>query len=492
MKFEKVVKWIFIVFILAGIVLSFVNFLNLRSLWLNEATIALNIVEKSVFELFRPLEHYQVAPIGFLLIEKLFASLLGGADWTMRIFPLISFLASIYLLFIASKKVVKNYLFALYTSAFFATSIIMISYSSELKQYMSDVTFWLIILISTINYNSKKFKIKWWIYAFIGALSICFSNISIILLFSSGLYTIYKTHYSIGKKYLPLLYILVIWMAAFIVYYFLFIYKHPTKDIMVNYWQSSFLPKDILSIEFYKSLLNKFEIYFSLLGNLKYPLLQVPFYLLGLWYLFKKKKALLFLLLSPLIFHLILSYFQLYPFDKRLILYLYPSLLIIITSGFYFIASFFKGTYFKLIFVLPFFLVMNLFKIDSYGFPIEKEEIKKSIAYMESKFRTGESLYVYYGAINAFNFYKSDLNINLDPINVVLATKHRTNWPFYRTEISKMNNSVWILFSHLYRTKTRAGLTEEAYILNTFRAEGYRIMHGRRYKGSSVYYAVKN
>ena len=130
MKFKIEIKWILASFIIIGIGLSFLNFLNFRSLWVDEAMLALNIVKKPTHELLQPLDFNQVAPIGFLLIEKLFASLLGSADWTMRIFPLISFLVSTFLLFSVTNKILKNNSFALFASAFFATSILMLSYSS--------------------------------------------------------------------------------------------------------------------------------------------------------------------------------------------------------------------------------------------------------------------------------------------------------------------------------------------------------------------------
>ncbi len=212
MKFKVEIKWITASIIIIGIGLSIINFINNRSLWRDEAALALNIVNKPTYELFQPLDYNQVAPVGFLLIEKLFASFLGNADWTLRIFPIVSFFLSIFLIYSVTQKILKNKLFGLYTAAFFATSLFMISYSSEVKQYMTDVTFGLLILLATIIYNENGFKNKWWLYLLIGIGSVWFSNVSILLLFSSGLYSIYKTHYSIEKKYLRLVIILSIWV----------------------------------------------------------------------------------------------------------------------------------------------------------------------------------------------------------------------------------------------------------------------------------------
>ena len=189
MKFNIELKCIAASFSIIGIVLSIINFINNRSLWTDEATLSLNIINKPIYELLQPLDYNQVAPVGFLLVEKFFASLLGNTDWSLRIFPIISFFLSIFLIYSVTQKILKNKLFGLFTAAFFATSFITLSYSSEVKQYMTDITFGLLILLGTIIYNENGFKNKWWLYSILGIVSIWFSNVSILLLFSSGLYS---------------------------------------------------------------------------------------------------------------------------------------------------------------------------------------------------------------------------------------------------------------------------------------------------------------
>ena len=60
-----------------------------RSFWEDEAALALNIHHRDWAGLMRPLDHNQVAPIGFLIGEKLFVSLFGDHDWNYRLFPAI-------------------------------------------------------------------------------------------------------------------------------------------------------------------------------------------------------------------------------------------------------------------------------------------------------------------------------------------------------------------------------------------------------------------
>lgn len=52
-----------------------------RSLWADEAVLALNIVHRSYLELFQPLDYDQAAPPGFLMIEKLTIELFGNQEY---------------------------------------------------------------------------------------------------------------------------------------------------------------------------------------------------------------------------------------------------------------------------------------------------------------------------------------------------------------------------------------------------------------------------
>jgi uncharacterized membrane protein len=495
MKFRIDIKWILWFFLMGGIGLSIINFFNLRSLWLDEAMLALNII-KPVSELLKPLEFNQVAPIGFLLVESFFSNLFGNTDWSMRIYPMLLFFVSILLFYFTALRIFKSKIFGLFITAFYSLSPIILSYSIEVKQYMSDVTFGILILLSTIVYIDNNNKQKWVIIALIGAISIWFSNISIILLFTSGLYLIYKTHHSEEKKYLEIVKVLVLWIISFVIYYLLFIHDHPIRPVMVNFWNKAgaFLPKDILSFEFYYSLAFKIKSLFTLLGESKVMILWIISFLLGLYYLVKEKREFLFLLIFPIIVHLFLAYLQIYPFSSRLILYLYPSLLIVIFSGVFYLVSFFNRNQQKLLFYLfPLFLLFNLFMIIKLGFPIEKEEIKKSMSYLNSKLNEEDEIYIYYGASKAFKFYKGSYPLisNTDDKNIIFADEHRENWPQYEESVLKINNSVWILFSHIHRVKNKESLSEEEYILNLFRKNGYEIIEAQKHKGSSIYYAKR-
>jgi len=85
--------------IFLGVALRLAQYLANRSLWLDESYIALNIVQRSFSQLFGPLDYHQVAPIGFLLIEKVAVQAFGNTEYALRLFPLFSGIVALLLLY---------------------------------------------------------------------------------------------------------------------------------------------------------------------------------------------------------------------------------------------------------------------------------------------------------------------------------------------------------------------------------------------------------
>jgi hypothetical protein len=63
----QIVVWI-------GVCARVLLFAHSRALWMDETSLALNIVQRSYRELVKPLAYAQGAPVGFLWLEKLIAA----------------------------------------------------------------------------------------------------------------------------------------------------------------------------------------------------------------------------------------------------------------------------------------------------------------------------------------------------------------------------------------------------------------------------------
>lgn len=94
-KFSDLLKYLALLIICFGIFVRLSQYFSNRALWGDEASLALNIVNRSYLELLQPLDRNQAAPPGFLWIEKLFTQILGNNEYALRLFPLISGIVSL-------------------------------------------------------------------------------------------------------------------------------------------------------------------------------------------------------------------------------------------------------------------------------------------------------------------------------------------------------------------------------------------------------------
>ena len=100
--------WLTLIFI-TGVALHCIHYFGRSSMWFDELTSALNIRDRSFYQLAtESLDHNQVAPLGFLWLEKLATLLFGVNDYAYRFFPFIFSLLSLILFFSISKQFLKK------------------------------------------------------------------------------------------------------------------------------------------------------------------------------------------------------------------------------------------------------------------------------------------------------------------------------------------------------------------------------------------------
>jgi hypothetical protein len=125
-------------FVVAGVAARIVRYLANRSLWGDEGSLAISLVERSAVELASPLAHAQAAPIGFLWLEKAAILAFGESEYALRLVPLAAALAALPLFHRVARALLapREALLAL---ALFASSEPLVFYASEAKPYSSDV-----------------------------------------------------------------------------------------------------------------------------------------------------------------------------------------------------------------------------------------------------------------------------------------------------------------------------------------------------------------
>ncbi len=147
--------WIGSALVLAGFVLRLRQYLANRSLWLDEAMLANNILSRSFAGLTQQLSNDQGAPIGFLFLQKTITLLLGDSEYALRLLPFLAGCLSLCLMFLLVRKVASPFAGSL-ALALFAVSPALIYYSSEVKQYSSDVAIALALVLLFLKYERTR------------------------------------------------------------------------------------------------------------------------------------------------------------------------------------------------------------------------------------------------------------------------------------------------------------------------------------------------
>src|SRR5258708_38080730 len=96
-----------IVFAVAGSAVRIEQFATRRSLWVDEAMLALNVIERNYGGLTRPLHYNQGAPIGWLWTQRLMVQVFGVNEYALRIVPLVSGMATIGLVAGVSRRMIR-------------------------------------------------------------------------------------------------------------------------------------------------------------------------------------------------------------------------------------------------------------------------------------------------------------------------------------------------------------------------------------------------
>lgn len=491
----NIFRLISILLILSGIGISAWQLLLNRTLWQDEAMLALNIVGKNFAQLLLPLDQNQVAPVLYLYLVKFCSLLIPNSELGLR---LVSFLAYVFSLIYFQKLLkllIHNQLIKLLLLTLFVFNQPLIFYSGEVKQYCCDVLVAVLLMYFTLK-PAEQQQHKYLILTCVGMLGILLSNITVLLLFPIGFYLLihdYKRNHILSLK--QVFAIIFSWVLVFAVYYLAFIHNHPSKEFMVSYWNSKgFMPSNPFSGAFYGFLFEAFHEIFCYIN-------LVPFYenvifievlcllTLGVVSLFKQKQmGLMAILIVPILLNLILSAVSIYPFHSRLIIYIYPLIILLIGVGLDWLTTRFSLTKLKLYTMVicgQSLLIIGLYFIKLQH-PYAQKDLKGAIKYVNKKIQAGEKVFVYYEAIPSFKYYQKigvvspELPVILDTVNVINTPK-TNNVAGYDKLVSELNGDYWFLFMGVRNRE------KEFYLLNRLKEAGYEKLDSNISKGASAF-----
>lgn len=317
-----------------------------RSLWLDEAFLALNIRERALGDLLAvPLDYGQSAPPGFLILVLAVTSLLGVSDLSLRLVPFVFGLALIVVSLPLAFRLFSSNLARLIFVGFLSFSPVLVYYSHEFKQYSMDA--FVTVMVLWIWAHRERWGTSWGlgVLGFFGvllSLTAVFSLTALGLVMFGKIIAESKNWKVVFREISPDLPVYFWWLTGGLIHLWYLAIAGTDRESMENWWSANggFPPTG--------NFLETIRWTFSSLSQLVWlavghpgragpgmgdgvPLLAFTLFVATLFVLRRNARKLIF----PTVLILVAlgaAYAGFYPFSSRLNIYLVPIVVLFIAS----------------------------------------------------------------------------------------------------------------------------------------------------------------
>ena len=446
----------------AGIGLRLWQYLANSSLWIDEAALARNIIDRSPVELLQPLDYAQVAPPGFLLAEKAIITLLGSSEWALRLFPLLCGLFAIVLFWRIAARILTGWAVP-YAVGLVALGTPLIYFSSQAKQYSTDMAatvlvIWLVLWLRQGPSDVRRTLVA----AGVGAVTAWFSHPAMFILAGTGA-ALAVSSMTAGRRegYRSVLVVGTIWalsagLAAALAFQNV---PPPDRAYLDWYWSGGFMPvpprtfDDALWI--WQRLTWLFGTFATTLvrtnGGLGYP--WSPLFVLlavtGVVTLWRRQRETALILLGPVLVTLMAAALHLYPFTGRALSFLLPVFLLATAAGADHALTNWPR---RLQFASPALLALMVGSpvyATLVALPPERvEHLRPVMAEVAERRQRNDATYVFYGAGQAFMYYAPRFGLTRQ--DVVMGRCSITDMRVYLQDLDRFRGQprVWIVATH--------------------------------------------
>lgn len=446
-----VLWWICILSVVVGIIVRTTNFfLADISFWTDEAAVALNIAQRDLIELFKPLDRSQVAPIGFCLFEKVSAGIFGETEIAYRLLSYLAGTSAIGLVFVLMRSAV-GFWPALLCAAQLAVIKEPIFYSNNLKPYASDMA--IAIALMLIAWKSDGARSSWPQLIFItivGIIAIWFSFPAVFIL--GGIGTMWLMDW-LERPQKKIIFIIAaicsLWLINFWLQFRL-LQSQAHNTYLLDFWRDQFLPlapKTMADLKFFFELPRIFR---NPLWT-GFPLISLILFVIGCLIIWKHNRRLMVLIVVPLILNLITSSLKKYPFGDRLLQYGTMNLFMPISISLVYLVAWCSEKKWQKILVMLL-IIFNLAEpvvnaAQHIFVPVKREQVKQIVEQLANHGSGDEPYYIFGSSYNTYSYYMARMGIK--PRNVVVGPGVNGADPIDpKKQLSSLHGQYWLLFGH--------------------------------------------
>jgi hypothetical protein len=453
-RWSRVPVGFFVALVLFGGGLRTVALASDRNLWIDEAMLALNIVNRTPAQLFKPLDLNQGAPVGFLLAVKGSISAFGASEWALRLVPFLASLVGLVGFAWLARRLLPPYA-ALLAVGLFALSPHMISYAAECKQYGCDASIAIgLFALALALLEGKGGLGRWLALAAAGAVAVWCSHPATFVLGGIGTALLARAAIARDRRtFITAALTSACWLVSFGACYVLCLRDLGGNKYLTDYWADHFMPMPPTHLGDLAWIADHLIGFFGMpagFGGTYVPLagFAAVLALIGLRELGRERWPVAAALVLPVGFLLFASGLHKYPFGGRLVLFLTPFAVLLVARGAW---ALFEAAYEKNQFVALAMLGLLLFSAgwqtqDELRRPMRYEQLNPLLEQLRGEIRPDDPVYVYHSAVPAFSFYTRTRALPAG--SVTLGNEHPDDTPAYYAELAKFHGRVWVIYSH--------------------------------------------
>lgn len=477
--------WLAAAMVVLGVVVRVRQYAFRRSLWLDEAMVALNIGSRGFRGLLRPLALNQAAPVGWLWLEHGLVRLFGNNEYSQRLVSLLAGIGVLVLLWHVARQLLPRWLVPV-VLLLAATSPSLIRYSNEAKQYESDGFAGLVLLAAALPLlpgPGKEGERPSWrrflLWGGLGAVSVWCSHPAVLVLGGlAGVLCVLLLARRDWPRLTMLVWATAIWGGSFVAFDLVSLRALRGNDKLAAYWRSGFAPWPLRPSTLASWLAAVWrDLVHTVLGY--GPLLLVGLLLLaGCVALLRRRPlpgaALLLLAMGPPF--LAAAALHLFPLQGRLALVLVPMLLVVLASAAAWHGSSrpaLIGRVTGLVLLAVLVVPPATSTVALVVHPMTYEELRPVLQYVQAHRQQGDLVWVQFAATPAFSYYRPMTGVRSD--RTMYFTHSSTPCPPTAEAMAPWHGRrIWLVFAHQMST---APANERAIFLSRFNQVGTMADH---------------
>lgn len=424
-------------------------------MWLDELALAHTIVARPLLRLVtEPLAYQQVAPAGFLAMEKLAVLTLGDSDLAFRFVPWLASIAALLLFWRVSTRILPPPA-ASFALALFAASTSLVAFAGLAKQYSSDVAAVLLVLWAGLELAKPDSRTR--VATAAGAAALLVSLPAVLAGASIGAALLWRSWRSEEPARRTMVRVAICWTlaAAATVALSRLTVSPATHDYMRAFWARGFPPPlwaDPLWIPRALAGVLEYAVFWFLPEMSRMAafaaMVTAASVVPGTWWLWRRDRAIALLLLAPVGIAILAAALRILPLDGRASLWLAPSLILAACAGFTQAREWLPHRARLLPIVLALFVLLVSFAgvLIADPPPYRSQDLRPVLERVTARAEPGDAVYVYYGARLSVRFYGPRAGLQ----TWTEGDCHRGDTRAYFRELDRFRgrSRLWVIWTH--------------------------------------------